>query len=206
MRKKSILITILSVIFILSVLVAGLWMAYSIEVRIVNIVTIATAVTGALALYIEFLKNKKIQTAHFLVDYSKSFYNCYYDLFECFTELKKHADNPEYKINMTKYKSKIIVYLQWVEAIASLVERGVLDLYTVDNILAYRFFLIVNNPDVQKKILIPRQQFYRGTYYLYDRWYKYEQSRNLAMPQEDTALRKIENYNEIIKEIKSQIK
>ncbi len=206
MRKKSILITILSIILLITTLVAGLWMAYSIEVRIVNIVTIITAVTGALALYIEFLKNKKIQTANFLIDYSKSFYNCYYDLFECFSELKKHADDPQYRIDIKKYKSKLIVYLQWVEAIASLVERGVLDLYTVDNTLSYRFFLIVNNPDVQKYILIPRQQFYRGTFYLYEKWHKFEESRNLPMPLEETALKNVENYGDIIKEIKIQIK
>ena len=107
---------------------------------------------------------------------------------------------------MTVYKPKLIVYLQWVESIASLVERGVIDLYTVDNTLAYRFFLIVNNPDVQKHILIPRQQFYRGTFYLYERWHKYEESRGLPMPLNDTALKNVDSYSDIIKEIKTQIK
>ena len=206
MRRKSILISILLVALLIITLIAGLWMAYSIEVRIVNIVTIITAMTGALALYIEFLKNKRIQTSQYLIDYSKSFYNCYYDLYECFAELKKHADNPKYTIDYEKYKYKLKVYLQWVESIATLLERGILDLYTVDNILSYRFFIIVNNPEVQKNILIPDAKFYRGTFYLYDRWSKYEKSRELPIPLENTALGNIPGYNEIILEIKTQVK
>lgn len=199
--KRSYYIIIISVALIILAIISTLWLNSNIATRVVNIVTIITGVIGVLALFFEFRRNKRINTGNFLMDYSKSFYNCDYDLFECFSELEKYAENPSYKIDYDKYSAKIAVYLQWVEAIASLVERRTLDLYTIDNILSYRFFLIVNNPIVQQKELIPNAQFYRGTFYLYEKWHKFEMSRNIPMPLEATALHNVPIYNETIQHV-----
>lgn len=135
------------------------------------------------------------------MDYSTSFYDDY-GLMEIFVELEKHKNNPDYKIDMEKFQSQVAVYLQWVESIASLVERNVIDFYTIDNIIAYRFFLLVNNKQVQDTVLVKNADFYRGTYYLYDRWYNYELKRGLKMPLEETALHLSENYASILEQIK----
>ena len=201
MRKSSSLAVILSVTMLTVSLISTLWLDSSLGSRIVSIVTIVTTVIGSASLFIQFKKTKKINAVSFMTDYSKSFYNCYYDLFECFSELNKAVKDPNYEIDYNKYKSKIVVYLQWNESIASLVERKVLDLYTIDNVFAYRFFLVVNNPTIQKNLLVPRAKYYRGTYYLYDIWYQYEQKRGIKMPLDETALRLTEGYQENLKKI-----
>ena len=199
--RRSYYIIIISVSLLLLAIVSTLWLDSDMATRIVNIITITTGVIGILALFFEFRRNKKINTATFLEDYSKSFFNCDYDLVECFSELEKCAENKKYKLDYDKYAPKIAVYLQWVEAIASLVERRTINLYTIDNALSYRFFIIVNNPVVQQKELLPNAQFYRGTFYLYDKWYKFEQKRKLEMPLDNTALRHVANYDDLVKSV-----
>ncbi len=203
--KKTSLITILSTILIIAALVSSLWLDDNIGSRVVNIVTVITAIIGAIALFIQFKKDKQINTASFLVEYSKSFYNDY-DLFDVFAELDKHNSNPSYQFDFKKFQSKIVVYLEWIESLAALVERNTIDLYTIDNIMSYRFFLIVNNKQVQDGELLPNAKYYRGTYYLYDKWYNYEQQRGLEMPLASSGLHLTEGYQEIIQGIKSKIK
>lgn len=205
MTKKTSLITILSTVIIVVALIASLWLDNNLGSRIVNIVTIITAVIGAIALFLQFKKDKQINTASFLLEYSKSFYN-EYNLLDIFSELDKVNPNKDYKFDFEKYQAKIVVYLEWIESLASLIERNVLDFYTIDNILSYRFFIIVNNKQVQDNELIPYANFYRGVFYLYDLWYKYEHKRNITMPLHETALHLSKNYNEIIKNVFGKIK
>lgn len=181
-----------------------MWLDSSIGSRIVNIITVITGIIGAIALYFQFKKDKQVNTASFLMDYSKSFYNDY-DLLDIFAELEKHSDNPKYTFDYEKYQAKIIIYLQWIESIASLIERNIIDFYTIDNIISYRFFLIVNNPQVQENELIPWAEYYRGTYFLYEQWYKYELKRGLEMPLSETGLHLTADYNKNIEKIHSKI-
>lgn len=202
--KKTTLITILSAILISFSLICTLLLDDSIGSRIVNVITVITAVIGAVALFIQFKKDKEVNTASFLMEYSKSFYNDY-NLYDIFCELEKTSVNPDYKIDIEKFHNKIIVYLQWIESIASLLERNIIDFYTIDNIFSYRFFIIVNNAEVQKHELAKYSEYYRGTYYLYDRWYKYELKRGLEIPLIETGLHLSENYEQNIEFIKKKI-
>ncbi len=202
--KKTSLITIISTFVIAVALISTLWLDDSIGSRIVNVVTVITAIIGAIALFIQFKKDKQINTASFLVEYSKSFYNDY-DLLDIFAELDKHNSDPSYKFDFKKFQPKIVAYLQWVESLASLVEQNTIDLYTIDNIMSYRFFLIVNNKQVQDGELIPNAKFYRGTYYLYDRWFKFEQKRGLNIPLASDGLHLTKGYQENIVQTKKKI-
>ena len=203
--KKTTLITILSVLLIIVGLLATLLLDDSLGSRIVNLVTIVTAIIGAVALFLQFKKDKEVNTASFIMDYSKSFYNDY-DLYDVFEELEKTSVDPSYKTNLNKYHSKIVVYLEWIESLASLIERNVIDLYTIDNVISYRFFLIVNNKYVQESELVKYAEFYRGTYYLYDRWYKYEIKRGLEIPLQETGLHLTANYDKTLEIINDKIK
>ena len=89
---------------------------------------------------------------------------------------------------------------------ASLIERDIIDFYIIDNILSYRFFVFVNNPQVQEKELLPYYQNYRGTIYLYNRWYKFEENRGLKIPLMETALHLTPGYNDKINDINQIIK
>lgn len=203
--KKTSVISILSTLILIAALVSTLWMDDGIGSRIVNVVTVVTAIIGAVALFIQFKKDKQINTASFLMEYSKSFYNDY-DLLDAFTELDKHNTDPSYQFDFKKFQPKIVVYLQWIESIASLIEQNTIDLYTIDNIMSYRFFIIVNNKQVQEGEIIPNASFYRGTYYLYDRWYKFEQERGLEIPLESDGLHLTKGYQEILGQTKTKMK
>ena len=85
-------------------------------------------------------------------------------------------------------------------------ERDAIDLYTFDNVISYRFFIITNNKYVQENELVPEKKYYRGIYYLYDIWYKYEKKRGIAMPMEETSLCFTEGYGEFLQKVKTQLK
>ena len=75
----------------------------------------------------------------------------------------------------------------------------------MDNIMAYRFFIIVNNKQVQNNELVDYATNYRGTYYLYDKWFKYEKKRGLPVPLENEGLHLTKNYEENIKQVFNKI-
>lgn len=168
--------------------------------RIANIITIITAIIGAVALFVQFKKDKELNKANFMLEYNKTFYNDY-NLTDLFNVLDNYESSPEKSFDYDKYQGDVARYLQWLESIASLIERGVIDFYMMDNVLAYRFFIFVNNPIIQEKELIPYYKYERGIFYLYEKWHKYEEMREISIPLTETALHKHEKYDEIIQEV-----
>ena len=203
--KKNKIITIISVVLLICSLVASLFLTQSIGVRVANVVTIITAIIGAVALFVQFKQDKVLNRAGFLIEYNRNFYNDY-QLGKLFDELERCRKEPDYVLDCKKWRKDIISYLEWCEIFASLVERNAIDLYTFDNIVAYRFFLITNNKYVQQEEIVPEKKFYRGLYYLYDIWYKYEKKRGIEIPMEETALCLTEGYEEYLAEVKSQLR
>ncbi len=205
--SKTPLITVLSIALILLSLVSSFFFPEDVGARILNVVTVVTAIIGAIALFLQFRKDKLTNSANFFVTFSESFYNNdTYGLSELYEELDKHYVDPNYKFDYEKYRHKVIKYLEWTESLASLIERDIIDFYIIDNILSYRFFIMVNNPQIQEEELLPYYKNYRGTFYLYNRWYKYEQKRGLDIPLEQTALHLAPGYDQKLADINSIIK
>jgi len=204
MRKNKI-ITIISVLLLIMSLIGSLFLNEVIGARLANVITVITAIIGAIALFIQFKQDKTLNRASFLMEYNRTFYYDY-NLGELFAELEKCSKDPKYVLDCKKYKRDIISYLEWCEIFASMVERDAVDLYTFDNIIAYRFFLITNNKYVQQDELVPDKIYYRGCYYLYDMWFKYEKKRGIEIPMEETALCFTEGYSEFVAKVKSQLK
>ena len=203
--RKSFAITIICTVLICLSLVATLLLDESIGSRVATIVTIVTAVIGAIALFLQFRNDRIINRANFLIEYNRAFYNDY-KLEEVYLELDRVGADPTYEIDFQKHRASIVAYLDWIETIASLVERGAIDLYMMDNIVSYRFFIITNNKVVQENELVKFKEYYRGTYYLYDKWYNYELKRGLDMPLADTPLCKTEGYDDFLKFVKGKLK
>ena len=114
-------------------------------------------------------------------------------------ELENCRLNPKYKLDADKWYTDIVSYMEWCESLASMVNNKVLSLNKIDDMLSYRFFIIVNNKTIQKKELIPNKEFYRGVYKLYDKWYKYKIKQNLEVILEKNDLSKTPGYYDIIK-------
>ena len=204
MRKNKI-ITIISVLLLIASLVGSLFLNEAIGARVANVITVITAIIGAIALFIQFKQDKTLNRAAFLLEYNKNFYS-EYNLGPLFAELEKCSKDKNYVLDTKKWGKDIISYLEWCEIFASMIERDAVDLYMFDNIMAYRFFLVTNNKYVQQAELVPDKRYYRGCYYLYDMWFKYEKKRGIDIPMEETALCFTEGYSEFVAKVKSQLK
>lgn len=198
MKKGNKTITIISITLLIMALVGSLFLSDTIGARVANVVSILTAIIGAVALFLEFKRDKNINEAGFIINYSNDFYDIY-DLKEVLNELEMARNDKKYVIDMKKHYSDIVAYLQWLESLASLVNSRVISVEKIDDVLSYRFFLIVNNKQVQQHEIVPCKEFYKGIYKLYAKWYDYKKKTNQFVIFEETSLAKTKGYNEIVK-------
>ncbi len=196
MRPKNWLITFISVLLIAGATVA-IFIGDETLSKVATVITVATAVIGAAALFFQFNRDKELNEASFLINYSTHFYDTY-QCKDLMNELEKARVNPEYRIDTEKYYQDIVGYLEWTESLASLVNSGTISLRRIDDVLSYRFFLIVNNAQIQQRELIPCKEFYRATYKLYEKWSAYKRKANLPIVFEETELSKTDAYAEMI--------
>lgn len=197
--KKNKSITIISIILLSVALIGSLFLDDVIGSRISNVVTIITAIIGAVALFLQFKRDKDLNEAGFVVDYSVQFYDIY-NLQDVLNELENCRKDKKYKIDMDKYYKDIVGYLQWLESLAALVNSKILSIEKIDDVLSYRFFLIVNNKQIQNYEIIPCRTYYRGIYNLYRTWSNYKKKNGLEIIFESNELSKAKGYNEIVNE------
>ena len=198
--KKSRAVPIISICMLIAALIGSLFLDEVMGARISNIVTIITAIVGAVALFVQFKKDKELNMASFIVDYSVQFYDIY-NLNDVLDELENCRTDKNYKLDVKKWYKDIVAYLQWLESLAALVNSKLLTIEKIDNVLSYRFFLIVNNKQVQEKELIPCKDFYRGIFSLYEEWAQYKKKNNLPIIFESNELSKTKEYKEFISNI-----
>ena len=196
--KRSKAVLVISIIMMAAALVGSLFLDDVLGARISNIVTIITAIVGAVALFVQFKKDKELNMASFVIDYSVQFYDIY-NLNNILNELEKCRVDRKYKLDVEKNYQDIVAYLQWLESLAALVNTNLLTIEKIDNVLSYRFFLIVNNKEVQDKEIIPCREFYRGIFELYEKWSAYKKKKNMQIIFEDNELSLREEYKEIQK-------
>ena len=163
MKVKNRIITYISIFLIIVALIGSLFFDSDTGSRIATIITTITAIIGAIALFIQFQRDKDLNQATFLIEYSKQFYDTY-NCADILNELETYRKTPNYEIDVKKYYKEIVGYLEWLESLASLVNNGTLSIDKIDNVLSYRFFIIVNNKQIQAYEIIPCKDFYRGIY------------------------------------------
>ena len=197
--KKNIFITCISTFLICIALITSLFFDNVIGGRISQIVTLTTALIGAAALFVQYVRDKKINQSSFILEFSKSFYDPV-NLGRLMNKLD--SNNLTGRQNITKYDyNDIVNYLQWCESLAALVLENIISIDGIDQLFSYRFFLITNNEIIQKKEILPSKEFYRGIYLLHYKWEKYKRRKNLKILNEETSLSKTEGYNEFILDI-----
>ena len=199
--KKGKLTLILSVFLLVTSLIGSFFLSNDISSKLVNIITIITAIIGAIALFIQFKKDKKINESEFIFNFSSSFYD-QYNCSDFVPLLDDFADKKIKTINYEKNSGIIVRYMQWIESIGAIIEEGTIDLKSIDQVLGYRFFIMINNKEIQEKELIPYRKHYIGTFKLYKKWYEYKKSHNLPIPLEQTSLHLYKEFDEIIHQYK----
>lgn len=78
--------------------------------------------------------------------------------------------------------------LGFFERIKVLLDNQVIDLPTVDRLFGYRFFLLVNNPHVQKFALYPDGHSFTTVFALHKQWSRYRLSRKEEITHSETDL------------------
>ena len=127
-----------------------------------------------------------IEEASFILQYNQSFIQ---DV--NMTEVEHLLEDQAYyykepkEIINKENRQKFVNYLVYLEGMAPLILKGVLTLDYIDNLMAYRFFLAVDNVEVQENQLIPFAEYYRGCYRLYKMWKEYRENRGLSFPKDD---------------------
>lgn len=191
--KKSRLITIVSCSLLVIALFCTLFFDDNWGSRVSEIITIVTALIGAVALFFQFKRDKDVNQASFVVEFGKTFEEkegCR-EIMQKLESYRKGNTN----VFIDKDYDAIVSYLQWCETLAVLVQNNVLNLKVIDNLFSYRFFLITNNSYIQKLELVPEAEFYKGVYTLHKLWTKYKKKNNRTILQEETSLEKVEHYN-----------
>ncbi len=189
MQKKNKIILILSVSLIVISLITSLFIDNDFITKLTTTITVITAIIGAVAIFVQFKRDKNLNEASFLIDYSNQFYNVY-NCGNILNELETARKNPNYSIDVDKYYKDIVGYLEWLESLSALVNSNILQISKIDDVLSYRFFIIVNNKQIQDKEIIPCKEFYVGIYKLYPKWANYKKLTNQNIIFEDNALDK----------------
>ena len=138
---------------------------------------------------------RDIDEAQFILQYNQSFIQ---DPNMCYVEqslerkmLGKTGDAP---IITEENRQLFVNYLVYLESLAPLILQNVLTLEHIDDLMAYRFFLAVNDPEVQESELFAFPDYYRGCFKLYDKWKTHRRSANRPIPRIENDLCKWEGY------------
>lgn len=191
--KKGKLFTIISIFVLTLGLFSTLILEEGMASRIVEVVTVITAVVGAIALYVQFRRDKNINESSFLLEFWKSFsenpqlisiqHKCDKDI----NSKKTHFTDEDYE--------GILTYAQWLEALSSIINRDVLSFDFINDMYNYMFFSFVNNKYVQKKEILPNYKYYQGIIKAYDSWVKYlKKNKKEVMLEENSLAEALNEY------------
>ena len=168
------------------------------------IVTILAIVAGV-AFWLEYHHNSKVNEAQFVMELNNQFLTdkkmarVEHKLEQFYAKVKDGA--PESVLNeavkeMKAYfdiestkRQDLVNYLVHLEGVATMVNTGVLKIQTISDLMAYRYFIAVNNPVVQELELNQYREYYKGIDQLYNSWRKIVKT----MPLEENAWKKEEN-------------
>lgn len=169
---------------------------------VATVITTITAIVGAFAIWFQMKRERDINEAEFIMNYNTSFIeNPEYVALE--QKLEQYRKRVEQKSSVDEYediiteenRQTVINYLVYHEALAVFVKKRVLSLDSIDDLFAYRFFLIMNNPEVQRKELCPEAQYYHGCFWLHKKWTEYRKKKGLYILMEDTTLEMTDEYD-----------
>ena len=182
MKKRSYIVTMFALV---SIFLVGY--RYAKGSIYIEIITTILAIVAAVAFWMEFRSNERINEAQLIMELNdqfisnKQFAEVEWKLekyYASFKNAKKSGEDVsriplDMDLSMDKQERQHLVnYLVHLEGIAALVNEDVLHLKAITNLMAYRYFIAVNNPIVQKVELLPYKDYYQGCIAIYDKWSK----------------------------------
>ena len=152
-----------------------------------NTVATILAIVAAVAFWLEFKSNEQINEAQLVMELNNQFINnekmsevewVLEKYYHAYREAKRAGADAsalvlDMKLEITdRTRQDLVNYLVYLEGIATLVNEGVLHLNVITELMAYRYFIAVNNPIVQKLELLPYKDYYQGCFKIYEKWSK----------------------------------
>ena len=169
----------------------------------VSLITIITAIVGAFGIWLELNKEQEINQASFILEIHSNFYALGGKGSMLTADFEKRLDDDfagKKKLQLTEADSEMVVqYLVWVKTLASLINRRTIKLSAIDDLFAYKFFIAVNNPQVQAMELVPYASAYKGIYKAHKDWKKYRLRHGQEIYNEETDLSKTDNDKRLAK-------
>lgn len=159
-----------------------------------NAVTNMLALVSAVTFWLQLKRTERINEASYIMNLNNQFITnkelieverdlmVYYEKTKEGIEAELHSD---YQIIGTCKRQALINYLVYLEAMAAVVQQGAMHLDVIDDLFAYRFFIAINNPDVQTIELKPSRIFYQGCYALADMWTRRMIKQEWEIPMDD---------------------
>ncbi len=135
------------------------------------------------------VKASDIDEAQFLLQYNQTFIQDE-KMYSVEQHLERSMINNSSLNIMDENRQNYINYLVYLEGLAPVILKGIMKLETIDDLMGYRFFLCVNNKDIQKDQLFVFPDYYKGCFKLYRFWQTYRKSLNEPILMENDALDK----------------
>lgn len=102
-----------------------------------------------------------------------------------------------------KERSQFILYLFFFAKIEYLINLGVLDFPTIDQLFAFRFFLITNNIHTQEQFLYSSvsKNYWLEIYRLHRKWSQFRREQGLEIPFEKEAMLEYDALEDMEKQL-----
>lgn len=186
-RKYYVLIAIIVTAYLLITQFIGETPALSTRI------TTTTALIAAVTFWMQLKRTENLNEANFIMNLNNQFIGnkeltaVEHELELYYNEVFANKDISTIELGLKLERNhpdcqKLINYLVYMESLAAIVQRGVMHLGVIDDLFAYRFFIAVNNPVVQKNELLPYANYYQGCFRLAEMWTKEWKNAGRAIP------------------------
>lgn len=161
-----------------------------------TVLTTVTALIAAVAFWMQLKRSENLDEANFIMDLNDQFLTneemtAVEHALELYFNQVTEGREPALELVLERHHpdcQKLINYLVYMECLAALVKRDVMHLGVIDDLFAYRFFIAVNNPEVQKFELLPYANYYQGCFELAELWTRQWRRKGRTLPLDSTAL------------------
>jgi hypothetical protein len=118
---------------------------------------------------------------------------------EIYAKLEANKDEEQESNPFTdKHIIKMANYLGFFEPFYPLIQKGFLDIETLDRVFAYRFFLATDNRHMQAMLLVKKPKAFRNIYLLHRLWRTYRPEQD-DLWQKDFCLSRTPEYESTLK-------
>ena len=213
------LVLAISIVYLLSIFGSGYFKTKEFD-SLRNMLTTWFAIISAISFWMQFKNSERLNESSFVMNLNYQFINkkeltkIEHKLEKYFYKYEEEKKNLKRNLSINELKNinldidfdrsneecqDLINYLAYFEAIAVMVKNGTVMIEDINDLFYYRFFIAVNNPEVQQNELFPSNPYYRGIFYLDEKWsdiMKYDQKEEYIPLKEFAVKTEFEKWKE----------